>query len=117
MLGEQIRFCSLIRLVYLKHVPSNASTVAINTPDLTDLEEPPLEILHVVVDLLPLWEIKGPSKRLRQANPGQLTLDLFAAGKCSAHPTRLQRTDQGILVSVRGLMYATRNGLSGQPKV
>ena len=50
--------------------PSNVSTMSIDTPELTRLETLPTEILHAVVDLLPLWEIKRlscASKRLRQA--------------------------------------------------
>jgi hypothetical protein len=44
--------------------------MTIGTPELTRLETLPTEILHAVVDHLPLWEIKllsCTSKRLRQA--------------------------------------------------
>ena len=44
--------------------------MSIDTPDLTRLETLPMEILHAVVDILPLWEGKRlscTSKRLRQA--------------------------------------------------
>jgi hypothetical protein len=44
--------------------------MSIDTPELSRLETLPTEILHAVVDLLPLWEIKRlscTSKRLRQA--------------------------------------------------
>jgi hypothetical protein len=44
--------------------------MSIDTPDLTRLETLPTEILHAVVVLLPLWDIKRlscASKRLRQA--------------------------------------------------
>ena len=44
--------------------------MSINTPELTRLEMLPTEILHAVVNYLPLWEIKYlscASKRLRQA--------------------------------------------------
>mgnify|MGYP001582933884 CR=1 FL=1 len=45
--------------------------MSIDTPELTRLETLPTEILHAVVDYLPLWEIKDlscASKRLRQAS-------------------------------------------------
>ena len=44
--------------------------MSIDTPELTRLETPPTEILHAVVDHLPVWEIKNlscASKRLQQA--------------------------------------------------
>ncbi|KFZ19232.1 hypothetical protein V501_00758 [Pseudogymnoascus sp. VKM F-4519 (FW-2642)] len=48
--------------------PSNVSIMSIDTPELTRLETLPTEILHAVVDHLPVWEIKDlscASKRLR----------------------------------------------------
>ncbi|KFY96261.1 hypothetical protein V500_02543 [Pseudogymnoascus sp. VKM F-4518 (FW-2643)] len=45
--------------------------MSIDTPELTRLETLPTEIIHAVVDYLPLWEIKDlscASKRLRQAS-------------------------------------------------
>ncbi|OBT92531.1 hypothetical protein VE01_09445 [Pseudogymnoascus verrucosus] len=45
--------------------------MSIDTPELTRLETLPTEILHAVVDYLPLWDIKDlscASKRLRQAS-------------------------------------------------
>lgn len=44
--------------------------MSIDTPELTRLETLPTEILHAVVDLLPLWDVKNlacTSTRLRQA--------------------------------------------------
>ncbi|KFY03100.1 hypothetical protein O988_01696 [Pseudogymnoascus sp. VKM F-3808] len=50
--------------------PSNVSIMSIDSPELARLETLPTEILHAVVDHLPVWEIKDlscASKRLRQA--------------------------------------------------
>ena len=44
--------------------------MSIDTPELTRLETLPTEILHAVINHLPLWQVKNlscASKRLRQA--------------------------------------------------